>query len=451
MQTLPKKIGDFIIKESLFTRKDRLVLGVSGGLDSVVLLHILQELGYAVEIAHMNFGLRGEESNRDEAFVKQLANKYQLPFHLKRIEPGEFENAGVNIQATARNLRYNWFEELIHTDKIPRKGLPQSYTLTAHHADDQAETILQNLFRGSGINGLKGMQAVRDNIRRPLLGIQRTALEQYAGENNLKWVEDSSNLSDKYNRNKIRQRVLPVVKEIYPDVIQRMNENSRNLQSLVEFLNPELKRALKKLIMDRQGLQCLPINKWKQLEGKEFLLFEWLRSYGFSSDQTDQIISLTDSQTGHYVEGKGYRILKNRNWLMLCPAIDSENEWVIVEGEEGEIGFSSGRLSWQMVDWKDSKINPDPRVAVLDAKHLEFPLLFRKWKAGDSFYPLGMPKKKKITRFLTDLKVDRFEKEKIWVLETAKKISWVAGYRTDDRFKIKPSTKRAFIIEYKPD
>jgi tRNA(Ile)-lysidine synthase len=447
MQTLRKKLEDFVQREALFTRQDRLVVGVSGGLDSVVLAHLLMKLEYGIELAHINYGLRGEESDRDEAFVRQLALEWKLPVHVKKIDAAKSSVKEVrNIQEWARELRYQWFQEIIQEEKLIRKGRPGSYIVVAHHADDQAETILQNLVRGSGLNGIKGMLPKRKLVCRPLLFAEREELEQYAKEEQLTWVEDSSNATDKYNRNKIRQQLLPLIKEIYPDSIRRIYLNSRNFQSLAAYTEQQVGRSLKKLIQVKGEEQWLPVRKWKLSAGGRYLLFEWLHAVGFSADQVEQAIALMDSQSGQSISNGEFQLLKNRNWLILSRREEQLNEWLVLEKEEGEISFAGGRLSWKQEEWKGQTIPDDSSMALLNAKDIQFPLLLRKWAVGDYFYPLGMPKKKKIARFLIDQKISRSDKEKVWVLETGKKICWVVGHRIDDRFKITPFTRRVIVF-----
>jgi len=447
MQTLRKNTADFIQREALFNRQDRLVVAVSGGLDSVVLAHLLMKLEYRIELAHVNYGLRGEESDRDEQFVRALAMEWKLQLHVKKVEGADTSVTETrNIQEWARELRYNWLEELIQEDRPIPKGRPRSYIVVAHHANDQAETILQNLVRGSGLNGIKGMLPKRKEVCRPLLFAEKEELEQYAKEQQLHWVEDSSNATDKYNRNKIRQQLLPLLKEMYPDSIRRIYLNSRNFQSLAAYTEQQVGRSLKKLIEIKGEEQWLPVRKWKLSTGGRYLLFEWLHGVGFSSDQVEQAITLMNSQTGQSISNGEFQLLKNRNWLILSRREEQLNEWLVMEKEEGEISFAGGRLSWKLEEWKGQTIPDDSTMAFLNAKDIQFPLLLRKWTPGDYFYPLGMPKKKKIARFLIDQKISRSDKEKVWVLETGKKICWIVGQRIDDRFKIKPATTQVLVF-----
>ncbi|KYP14774.1 tRNA lysidine(34) synthetase TilS [Flavihumibacter sp. CACIAM 22H1] len=446
MQALLKNIEAFIQKEALFTRQDRLVVAVSGGLDSVVLCHILLALGYRIELAHMNFGLRGEESDRDEKFVQQLAADWKLVVHTKRINPGRDGKKG-NIQEWARQERYTWLQEIIQPKNTGSTSRQKAYILTAHHADDQAETILLNLFRGSGIAGLSGMLPSRNGLCRPLLMVEKEALEAYAKQEQLSWVEDSSNATDKYTRNKIRHQLIPLVKEINKDGILRMYQNSRNLQSLAAYADEKMTRTLKKLVHINGEEQWLPIRQWKLLKGARYILFEWLYPLGFSPEQVEQAIGLMESQTGQYIRQGSYLLLKNREWLVLSPKKEEEQEWVVLEEEQGTVRFAGGELSWTSQPYAGQALPADAATAVLDAARVEFPLLLRRWKAGDYFYPLGMRKKKKIARFLIDQKISRLDKEKIWLLETGKRICWLAGQRPDDRFKVTTSTTRVILFQ----
>jgi len=446
MQTLLKQVASFIEKEQLFSRRDRLVVGVSGGLDSVVLVHVLQRLQYQVELAHINYGLRGAESERDEQFVRQLADEWGLTLKVKKIDPVVFSREG-NLQETARKLRYAWFEKLVYIEKPLRQGQPSAYMVTAHHANDQAETILMNLFRGSGLKGIKGMQPKRGMLCRPLLFAERASLEAYAAAEGLNWVEDSSNLTDKYSRNRIRQQVLPAITALYPDSIRRIYLNSRNFQSLAAYTEQQVQRSLAKLIEQKGTEQWLPILKWKQTVGADYLLFEWLQGAGFSAEQVEQAVALMESQTGQYIQNEEYQLLKNRNWLILSKKEPALNEWLVIDTPSGELEFPGGRLSWSSQSGEEFTIPTESSIAVLDSSRLPFPLLLRKWKAGDYFYPIGLAKKKKIARFLIDEKLSRNQKENTWVLEADKKICWVVGLRLDDRFKVKPSTKQILCFQ----
>lgn len=442
MQSLPFLVEKFIEKERLFSRKDRLLVGVSGGLDSVTLVRLLVEIGYQPELAHVNYQLRGTESKRDEQFVRRLAEELALPLHIKKIDtPILLDKNGGNLQELARELRYAWMEELAG-NSTHSTASGRTYILTAHHANDQLETILMNLFRGSGLSGLKGMLPARNLIRRPLLFATRDMLEAWAQEKGYEWVEDSSNATDKYNRNRIRHELVPLIQELFPDAVRRVYGNSRNLAGVADFVREQADKSIRKLIETRGNEQWLPIRKWKTITGNRFLLFDWLSSYGFSPDQVEAAEALMESQTGQYLESGEWRLLKNRDFLILSRHLPRAENWLVLDAPEGLVQLDDGlQLEWETLDRARVAVSDDPLVACLDARQISFPVLIRKWKPGDYFYPLGMRKKKKLARFLIDQKISRSEKEGIRVLESRQRIGWVLGQRIDDRFKILPSTQ----------
>lgn len=447
MQSLQNLFESFIEKEQLFSRRNRLVVGVSGGLDSIVLAHLLKTGGFHFEMAHMNFQLRSEESNRDELFVKNLATEWGITCRCKTVDTASFmQSTGMNVQEAARELRYAWMEELIKPMDPQTKTEP-AFVLTAHHANDQLETILLNLFRGSGLSGIKGMLPVRNAVRRPLLFAGREMLETYAREQQLSWVEDSSNATNKYNRNRIRHELVPLIRELFPDAVRRVYLNSRNLANLDAFVREHADKQLTKLLEKKGAEQWLPIRKWKTLTGNRFLLFDWLHPFGFSAEQVEAVGALMSSQTGHFVEAGMYRVIKNRDWLILTVKEKEATDWLVLDGAAGSVLLDGGQvLQWNTVPWNDQGILEDASIAQLDADKLAGPFVLRKWKAGDYFYPLGMRKKKKVARFLIDQKISRSEKERIWVLESAHRICWLVAHRIDDRFKVSSSTQRVLEI-----
>lgn len=448
MQSLPFLLDQFIHAEKLFTVKDRLLVGVSGGLDSVVLVHLLTVAGYQVELAHMNYGLRGAESERDQDFVEQMANRLGVNLHTKRIDAVFWNDIATgNLQEQARELRYEWMEQLLGPI-VKRQGARQEYIVTAHHANDQAETMLQHLFRGAGLRGLKGMQPARNRIRRPLLFAPRLLVETYAAEHGLLWVEDSTNLTDKYNRNRIRHHVLPTIEEHYPGVVNRLYATSGYLNGALEFVEQQTAQLLQRVIVKKGADQWLPINRWKQLPGKLFFLYEWLAGFGFSTEQVAEVQRLVDSQTGRYVQAGDWKLIRNRDWFVLTPATGAGEQWFSIDAAAGSISVGDKHLIWKTVDATTEAPPADGHIAWMDMREIKFPLLLRRWRTGDYFYPIGLNKKKKLARFLTDLKLSRTEKEATWVLETDKRICWVVGHRLDDRFKIRSSTSSLICFSW---
>jgi tRNA(Ile)-lysidine synthase len=463
---LLQRYKDFIKAENLFSPKDKLVLAVSGGVDSVVLCELCHQAGFDFMIAHCNFQLRGEESERDEKFVRQLGEKYKAVVVVKNFNTEQYvAEKKISIQVAARNLRYAWFEELMSnkqyaTGKENRQSkgtncqlpiadcslpIAHCYLLTAHHANDNIETLLMNFFRGTGLDGMKGIpdKVKERKLLRPLLNFKREEIEAFGKENNLVWVEDSTNESSKYTRNYFRNELIPALKKVYPqaednllDTIHRFSQ----IENLYSVLVSDLK---KKLCKERGNDIHIPI---KQLLGykNESLIYEIIKDYSFGEKQVDEVLKLANSESGHFIENDLYRIIRHRHWFIIAAKQTETSENSIIEEKDRTVLFPAGKLQIE----KTENLKPEPAntVAQFDAAMINFPLLLRKWKTGDYFYPLGMTKKKKLSRFFIDLKLSKIDKENIWVIEMNKKIIWVAGYRIDDRFKITDKAKEVLKI-----
>lgn len=448
---LQRRFLAFIEQENLFRRTDRLLIAVSGGLDSTVLCHLCYQSRFNFQLAHCNFQLRGEESFRDEEFVQKLAEKYKVPFHLRRFDTKTFaEEQKVSIQVAARQLRYAFFSELTgsrweETDYAPAAKVAD-IILTAHHGDDNAETVLMNLFKGTGISGLRGILPRRDNIVRPLLFAERSALLEFSKAERLEWVEDSSNSSNKYTRNKLRNETLPLLKAAHPSITENLLDTIERLRD-VELIYKERINQLRRKLVQEVGQEIrIPVIALKNLPFAGTLLYEIGRAYGFTPLQSNEMLSLLEAETGKYVASSSHRLIRHRNMLILA-AVSSENSGIRVIGSmEEKINLSEGRLEFSVC--QTETMSTDPRVALLDADKVIFPLILRKRRQGDYFYPLGMKKKKKISRFLSDLKMPAHEKDACWLLEMDKKILWVAGLRIDDRFRVTPATKRILRIDF---
>lgn len=418
-----------------------LVLAVSGGVDSVVLTDLVFNAGFSFSIAHCNFQLRGEESERDEGFVRSLGEKYGVEAFVERFETSQIAaERKTGVQETARDLRYAWFNELIG-------GKDNRRLLTAHHADDNVETVLFNIFRGTGISGLHGILPKQGKITRPLLFASRNNILEYAKERSLEWVEDSSNESRKYNRNYIRHEVLPVLKQIFPSVTDNISNSIARWREGEELYNQAIALHKKKLCETKANEVHIPILKLRKSSPLKTIVFEIIKDFGFTSSQADEVIALLDSESGKYVASGTHRVLRNRNWLIITPNKTEEADNIVIDATGKRIPFSNGEIIIE----ETAGLNPSTseNVATIDAKDIRFPLLLRKWKQGDYFYPLGMRKKKKVSRFLIDQKISVPEKEKTWVIESNKKIVWIIGQRIDDRFKITDSTKSVLRITFK--
>jgi len=457
---LLQKFTAFINKENLFSPKEKLLLAVSGGLDSVVLCELCYQSGLDFAIAHCNFQLRYEESERDEKFVRQLAEKYNVTFFVKKFDTINYASQNkVPIQVTARELRYEWFYSLVHSSQLRADRNTENnnavnlhlssvnFILTAHHQDDNIETILMNFFKGTGIAGLRGILPKQEKIIRPLLFAKKEELKQFAEENNLAWVEDSSNESDKYSRNYFRHQIIPLIEQIYPSAINNVAENINRFRE-VELLYQQSVSFHKKSLLEYKGDEIhIPILKLKKSIPLNTIVFEIIKAYNFSVRQTEEVINLLESESGKYIQSSTHRILKNRNWLIISPNQNQSSQTILIEADEKLIVFEKGELHINKISAVNSHLPTVNSVAMLDADKIKFPLLLRKWKQGDYFYPLGMEKKKKLNRFFIDNKLPQTEKEKTWVIEMNKKIIWVVGLRIDNRFKILPSTKKFLKIE----
>lgn len=444
-----KQFQQYIKQQNLFQPKDKLLLAVSGGVDSVVLCELCKQAGYHFTIAHCNFQLRGEESERDENFVKELGERYNVEVLVKKFDTNKFaaENK-LSIQVAARELRYDWFNEVVtkmksdlrlKSSKAPLCGV--GGLLTAHHANDNIETLLMNFFKGTGIIGLHGILPKQESVIRPLLFAKKEELLEFATVNNLTFVEDSSNASDKYTRNYFRNQLIPDLQKVYPQVANNLINNIERF-SEIEILYQQSVNLSKKKLLELKGNEIhIPVLKLLQTSPLKTIIYEIIKDYGFTSHQTEEAIALLKSETGKYIQSSTHRILKNRNWLIIAPNQNVESQTILVEEKDKKVRFDQGEISVEMLAITNSKPQTTNYIAQLNAAEIKFPLLLRKWKQGDYFYPLGMQKKKKLSRFFTDQKLSLTQKEKTWVIELDKKIIWVVGLRIDDRFKITGSTK----------
>lgn len=437
---------EYIQQYNLFHSKDRLLLAVSGGVDSVVLCELCKQAGFDFVIAHCNFQLRNEESERDELFVKGLGKKYAVEVLVKKFETTDYSKENkTSIQVAARELRYAWFNELLTSDYV----LPTPhYLLTAHHLGDNIETMLMNFFKGTGITGLRGILPKQGKIVRPLLFAKKEELLAFAKENNLNWVEDSSNESDKYSRNYIRHQVIPLIEKIYPEAESNLTENLQRFRD-IEILYQQSIALHKKKLCEQKGNEIhIPVLKLKKAEAIHSIIYEIIKDFGFHAGQVNEVINLLDRESGKYIASATHRIIKNRNWLIIAPVVAAEADNILIEQDDKRIEFAMGNLQFQQLTTPDSLLQTHHFIAQLDLKEIQFPLLLRKWKTGDYFYPLGMKKKKKLARFFIDIKLSKTEKEKVWVIESGKRIIWIVGHRIDDRCKITPQTKSVLKISF---
>jgi tRNA(Ile)-lysidine synthase len=432
------------IKKLAITKKDRILLAVSGGMDSVVLTSCASMLDLDFGIAHVNFQLRGEESERDEQFVRNLADHYKKTFYVKKFDTEKYaELQKCSIQVAARDLRYKWFDALIsdHRDSF-------KFIFTAHHLDDNIETMLMHFFRGTGIAGLKGMPLRNGNLVRPLLSVPRNIIKEFANSQDLKWVEDSSNASDDYTRNFFRNRLIPSLIPVFPEIHMNLEKNLHRFSEAYDLYRQSVEFHKKKLLKTNGDEIHIPIMLLKKTNPLQTIIYEIIKEYGFSPPQSEELIRLMDSLNGKYITSSSHRIIKNRRWLIIAPLENQAPSHIPIEAADSRMDYSEGQIQIEKIDLSETDLIPkDPFIAWLDADKIQFPLILRRWKNGDYFYPLGMKKKKKLARFFIDQKLSKTSKEKIWVIVMDSQIIWVVGQRIDNRFCIGPSTKNALLIK----
>jgi tRNA(Ile)-lysidine synthase len=467
---LLQRFKESVQQQNLFHPKDKLVLAVSGGVDSVVLCELCKQAGYEFSMAHCNFQLRGEESDRDEQFVRNLGKKYGIEVLVRKFDTQKYaDETKKGIQEAARNLRYEWFRELVtknpksDRDRNPRlnDSIGQAkFIVTAHHADDNIETVLMNFFRGTGLRGLEGMPERSSSIRRPLLGFWKAELIEFARENNLQFVEDSSNLSSKYTRNLFRNEIIPLIGKAFPQVKENLQDNINRFKETGQLYGFLVNAFKKKLCKIKNDEIHIPIRQLLSYQNKT-LIFEVISGYGFTEKQVDEVIKLAESESGKFIQSPNapFRIIKFRNWFIISDVKSANAATITIEEDARSVLFAT--FSIELLTLSTSNLNansPDSYrdrdqtsslVARLDADKIVFPLILRKWKEGDYFYPLGMTKKKKLSRFFIDQKLSKTQREKTWVLEMDKKIIWVVGIRIDDRFKITDKTKKVLKLSLK--
>ncbi len=456
VKDLINRFREFVQKNKLISPNDKIIVAVSGGVDSVVLLDILNELKNQLKIelivAHFNHKLRGVESDEDEEFVRRFASNLGLECYVRSEDTKEYcKRNKISIQEGARELRYNFFETL----KL-LKGFDK--IATAHNANDNAETVLLNLFRGSGVNGLAGIQVKRGSIIRPLLFATRDEIEAYANEKGLQYRIDSSNLKTSYRRNYIRLKLLPLISEnINPGIIETLNRTAQIFSELSEFIQHEVSKITKFIAIEENPEKVLvDIQRLKSYlyfiqESVIISVVETFFKERIDFARVLSVLNLIDSTPGSSVMLSGdllvYRDRQHLVFLRKREFTEAEVFMYVHPGEKYETDYFV--FSSEFVKKEDINFNPDTHIEYIDADLIADELILRNWQPGDWFVPLGMKGKKKISDFLIDLKIPIYDKRKILVLESEGKIVWVCGLRLDDRFKITDSTNKILKIEFR--
>lgn len=432
---------NFITEEGLITPKNRILLAVSGGIDSIVLAELFQRAEINFGIAHCNFGLRNKESDEDELFVENLAEKLGAPYHCIRFDTNSYAKKNqLSIQEAARELRYKWFEEIRSLHKY-------HFIATAHHADDSIETFLINLIRGTGISGLHGILPKQNKIIRPLLFANKKKIKEFTKKSKLKFREDSSNSTDKYLRNRIRQNLMPVLKELNPEIETALTKDIKYLREAEIIYLSAIKRKTKTLLSIKDDDVLISINKLQELNPVSTYAHEILKPYGFTSATINKIVDTLNGIPGKTFLSENYRLIKDRNFLILSRKnIPQEKLKIRIKKNTESTQIGKFELTFKIKP-TGTKFSRHPNTATLDFNKLEFPLTIRKWQMGDTFQPLGMKGKKKLSDFFTDQKFSLSDKEKTMLLISGNEIVWVIGHRIDDRFKVTENTKKIYFAE----
>ena len=431
-----EKMQNYIKTQFPFLEKGKLLIAISGGLDSVVLANLFHKLKFNFALAHCNFNLRGEESNADEDFVLQFAEDLDVEVYVESFDTEAYANIHqLSTQMAARELRYSWFNDLMEQLKL-------DYLLTAHHADDNLETFLINLSRGTGLEGLTGIPEINCNIVRPMLTFSRQDIEVYAKENKLKWREDSSNISTKYLRNKLRHDVIPALKETNPQLLQNFNKTLSFLKDSNEIIEDHIAEIQKKVVTLDGDLIILDNKKLLKLSNPKAYLYQLLKDFNFT--EWDDVTGLLNAQSGKQVFSETHRLLKDRNTLILSERITNVDVSLTISENENEIETSLGKMTLKTVKQLKKALQS---TIFVDKEKIQFPLTLRKWEEGDYFHPFGMKGKKKLSKYFKDEKLSLIEKEQTLVLCSGKNILWVVGKRADDRFKVTVNTSQILKIE----
>ncbi len=416
-----------------------ILVAVSGGADSMVLIHLLKNRRINISVAHCNFNLRGEESDGDQRLVEEYCEQHEVKLYVKSFDTNHYAKENkVSIEMAARELRYGWFNKLI--DEYQFEAL-----LTGHHGNDSIETFFLNLVRGTGVKGLSGIQYRNGNILRPLLDFSRQQIEEYCHQNKISFRYDSSNSDVQYLRNKIRHEVIPVLEQMNPSFFNTMLHNMEHLQEAEMLLQEVVERFKAEVLVDEHEKVLIPISKLNMYAEKKTILFEVLRPYGFNASVVDDVVYHLDGISGKQFFSETHRLIKDRHNLLVMPIeeISVDHFWL----EEGRTDLPVKVEAKIYKKPADFSFSTNPRLIHLDADLVDLPLLFRKWQEGDRFMPLGMSQYKKVSDFFIDNKFSLADKEQTWIAVSGEDIVWIAGHRIDDRFKITTRTK--LILEIK--
>lgn len=435
------RFTQFIKQHNLFQPADSILIAVSGGMDSVLLAHLFKAAGYTFGIAHCNFSLRGDESDADQQFCNNLARQLNVSFHTIHFDTRQHaDDNKLSIQMAARELRYAWFEQV-------RQQYSYSAIALGHHKNDTIETILLNLTRGTGIAGLHGILPKNGMLVRPLLFLDREEIAGFIAQEKLSFVEDSSNASVKYARNKLRHEVIPKLKELNPNLENTFENNLRHFRELEILLQQKAAEVKEKLFIYHDTEVYIAVDAIKELQPQHLLLFTLLHQYGFSEPVVDDILASLDAQPGKVFESEGYKLVLDRGKLILTHKKNQAAAEVLINKDDAEADIAGYKIN-VLHDDSPLIVKDNPLAVSIDTDKIIYPITIRNWRQSDFFYPLGMKMKKKLSDFFINQKVPLHKKDTIPLLVNGNgDIMWIGGYRPDERYKVTANTKKVTIFE----
>lgn len=424
-------------------KQKKYLLAVSGGVDSMVMCDLFLKAGIVFGVAHCNFQLRGEESDGDELLVKNWCKTNSIRFFAKQFETKNYAaNHQMSVQVAARSLRYTFFYQILEAEHY-------DVIATAHHQDDNIETVLFHFFRGTGIQGMTGIPFQQERLLRPLLHLSKSEILAFAEKHQILYRNDSSNQRSDYTRNKMRNEIIPQLQETFPAFKNNIAENIERLKAVHDLYTQQIEQFRRQLTERRGKDWFISILKLKKVHPQATILYEIIKPFHFNYDQSLQVMNMLDSASGHRVENDQFFILKDRDFLIISAKNTEASEMILIEQDTGYLKTADFEMHIKTRDSAHYEIKKDLCIGQFDMARLSFPLLLRKWRQGDYMYPLGMKKKKKIARILIDEKIAMHHKEQTWVLESNKKIIWLVGLKTDERAKIDEKTSQLLLINLK--
>ncbi len=432
------KFLKYISDNQLFDKSQKVLLAVSGGKDSMAMLHLFKATDFSFGVAHCNFKLRKEDANKDERLVQQFCENHSIPFHSTAFNTQQYAKKNkLSIQMAARELRYNWFQDIKTTNNY-------AIIATAHHKNDVAETMLINLTKGTGLSGLHGIKNIK-GIVRPLLCFTRGEIDEYVSGNEISYREDASNADTKYLRNAIRHKVMPELEKLNSNVAESIVQTADYISDAEEILFQKIEEELVKCTSSSDENKILfSIEKLRELKPLHTYLYYFLQPFGFNGSNIQDIVEALDSDSGKVFYSETDQLVKDREYLILTELDNTRQEQKVIHSLEG---FQNTTITFKRIGATAIDFNKPSNYAFLDLDKLTFPLIIRNWEQGDVFQPLGMTGKKKLSDFFIDEKVDLISKQKSQVLVSSNQIVWIIGYRIDDNFKISDTTKEIVLLK----